>query len=437
MQSVRNSVRAAIARAITWLGRGFAAWLLLFACLACGPADDTEPFPSRLRTPLHGAAVGDGGEARPLDLVEVTRDHETRPALPLAPGTSISFVAGAAGRLSFAAATGPGTEAQDAKPVLSVTRPDEPSSSKLQFEVGHSWTPFAPEFSLRAGEVVTLGLEGDDPVHLAGLATLGPAPDPGPRIPLMLVVMIDTLRSDHTSLAGYAVDTTPNLVRLAADGAQFDRAYTPASWTRPASASLLTSVAPERHRAAGRLDRLAADQRTWAEVARDAGYRTVAISANPNVLPFWGFARGFGRFIDFDARGWVKQRRDAADLFGRAIEIIDEEIISNETPLFLYLHPIDPHHPYDPPTAVAREIYPDFSEKESGRELRPWAKPHDVDSAIRRYDAEIRHVDAEFGRLLDALRSRDLYDEALIIVVADHGEEFFDHGDLYHGRSLY
>jgi len=402
---------------------------VLLVCLGCDVPEDSTPAPWLQRTLLQ--EVVDGGAAAPLDLEATTIGLETRPAMAVAADAPLNLVASASGHLTFAAATGSAGSTQ----TLMVARAAAPASEALRFEVAHAWTAFDGTLALEAGEIVTLWPESGAPIHLSDPMTLGPAP--GPRIPLVLVVMIDTLRADHTSLTGYAVDTTPNLARLAQDGAFFQRAYTPASWTRPSTASLLTSVAPERHRTQDRLDRLGADQWTWSEAARAEGYQTVAISANPNVLPIWGFEQGFGRFIDFDSYGWVKKRRDAADLFRRAGEIIDEEGVGRGVPLFLYLHPIDPHHPYKPPVEVTREIYPDFSDKESGRELRRWAKPRDVRSAIRRYDGEIRHTDAEFGRLLDGLKQRGLYDPALIIVVGDHGEEFFDHGGLYHGRSLY
>ncbi|HKJ24096.1 MAG TPA: sulfatase, partial [Myxococcota bacterium] len=306
------------------------------------------------------------------------------------------------------------------------------SDSEHPIGAGPVWQTFAPG-QVAAGDPVTISVVGPGSVWVGDPAV--EAPRQPAAAPLVIVVLIDTIRADHTSLDGYALPTSPTLQALAADGVGFLRAYSPAPWTRPSVASLLTSLDPDTHRTLRRKDRLADDLLTWPEVARAAGYQTVGITTNPNILVTWGFAQGFGRFIDLGAKAWLRDPRegDAQAVFAEALAAIESEPL----PLFLYLHLLEPHHPYTPPLEAARKVHPDFRAREPGQTLEPGAPEPVVRSAVRRYDGEIRHADDALGAFLAELRRRGLYDEAALVVTGDHGEEFRERGGQYHGHTLY
>ena len=405
----------------------FVGVLALAALLFTGCPHDSSTVS---RSPL--LEVTAEGNTRTAMLVGQEVGGETRPSLELRPGSRLRLRADAAGRVRFATAT-PGEWAAGAEILLSVERgPAGGKGVELRPGAGARWQSFEETLVVAPGDTLTLALKGaEHPVWIAN-PRVEQSVEPS-SVALVVVILIDTLRADHTSLDGYTHATSPHLERLAADGTAFLRAYAPSSWTRPSTASLLTSLGPERHRAIGRFDLLGEEIVTWPEVAQEAGFRTVGISTNPNVLPIWGFAQGFARFVDLDSREWLNRSSRADDVFQSGIELLDEE----QSPVFLYLHVMDPHHPYEPPIEAAQALYPDFSPDEPGARPRKRASAEVIASAVRRYDGEIRSTDAALGRFCDALNERGLYDDAVIVVVGDHGEEFHDHGGLYHSTSLY
>ncbi|MBI1816130.1 MAG: sulfatase [Deltaproteobacteria bacterium] len=294
------------------------------------------------------------------------------------------------------------------------------------------WQTVAVGRGILAGQRLTFSARGEPQGHVL-LADPAIEPEPRQAKPdLAIVVLIDTLRADHTSLLGYHLATTPALEELGHDGITFVDAHTPAPWTRPAVTSLLTSLDPDQHRVVDRVDKLSPEITTWAAVARREGFQTVAISTNPNILPLWGLASGFGRFVDSDSEHWGGNS-DARKVFALAERAIDEA----QLPLFLYLHVNDPHSPYDPPVESARQLFPDYSPNSPGRNPAPTDSDAVIRASIRRYDGEIRHADSAVGRFLEELRHRGLYDDAAIVVVGDHGEEFKEHGGTFHGKTVY
>ncbi len=250
--------------------------------------------------------------------------------------------------------------------------------------------------------------------------------------PLVLLILLDTVRADHLSLFGYGRHTSPGLERLAADSVVFDDFVSDVSWTRGSVATLMTGLAAIDH---GTLSRDAHLDRgvPVAERLGRHGMRSVAFSTNPNVLPFWGFGRGFTRFVDVDSARWTANA-DAARVLARAHEELTH---SRGEPLFLYIHINDAHSPYDPPVADAERLLGSYDPNSPGRNIAETATPAEIAGAIDRYDAEIAHLDAELARFFDELRRDRLYDRALLVVVGDHGEEFLEHGGVYHGHTLF
>jgi choline-sulfatase len=251
---------------------------------------------------------------------------------------------------------------------------------------------------------------------------------PAPRFRNLVVVLIDTLRSDHLPSYGYARNTAPELARLAYQGIQL-QGYAASSWTRPSVATLLTGLDPPHHGAFGRYDRLAAGLPYLPTILQAAGWRTAAVVANGNVGEAFGFARGHAEFVTF-----AKAKPRAAKVIPEAMGLIPRL----GAPFYLYVHLVDPHGPYRPAKAWGSE--------RSGkvRSVRPVSLPKQgLPSAERlqdmrdRYDGEIAEMDPEIGRLMDALDAAGALEDTLVVVTADHGEEFGEHGGVAHGRTLF
>lgn len=252
--------------------------------------------------------------------------------------------------------------------------------------------------------------------------------DNPPDINVVLIV-IDTLRADHLPFYGYEKNTAPFLNELSARSVVFDRAYSASSWTSPATASIHTSLYPFQHgvvtglSATKRLqenvdktivvNRIPDDVVTVAEMLKDAGYQTYAVAANHNIIADEGFAQGFDWFSNLYV--WRKDYPPAELLNERVGEWSD--VISSGGKYFLYVHYNDPHQPY-------HEREPWFAENAGG----------DADDIVTAYDSEIWYADQHIRQLFEMFGWQK---NTLIIITADHGEEFVEHEGRGHGNSLY
>ncbi len=248
----------------------------------------------------------------------------------------------------------------------------------------------------------------------------------------VVVVVIDTLRRDHLATYGYGRQTAPFLDRLARQGAALD-GVSPTSWTKPATASLLTGLHPLRHQAIGRLDGLPAEAETLAERLQRVGYRTLGVSANGWVSQEFGFAQGFDELLLLDSEGSEVVNRRLFPLLDRLAR-----------PYFLYVHYVDPHAPYDPRTAWDGGALPAALRAQgpvSPESLDAYTvkqRPADFMNRVRDlYDGEIRGADRALDRLVGELERRGLMKDTVLVVTSDHGEEFGEHGRMSHGLSLY
>jgi arylsulfatase len=272
------------------------------------------------------------------------------------------------------------------------------------------------------------------------LASCG-APEPS-RPRTVVVVVVDTLRADHLSAYGYERDTSPHLAELAGDGLLFTNCQAQSSWTKPATASLLTGRLPSAHGAEHAISVLEERHVTLAEHLAAAGFRTGGISANGFVVGGgMGFDQGFEHFaerITTEDPGYVR----AGVLVDEALAWIDAQ---GDEPLFLYLHVIDPHAPYLPPPPFDERFcpgHPDTVAGDFGVAAEAGGLPADLGPAdwahLRdQYDGEIAYTDDCVGRLLAGLDERGRGADALVAVVSDHGEEFGEHGGWRHGPGLY
>lgn len=261
--------------------------------------------------------------------------------------------------------------------------------------------------------------------------------DFGAKPKLVVLWVVDTLRADHLGLYGYDRDTSPRLDAFARDAVTFDRAVAQSAWTRPSVTSILTGQLLKRHGVYGKDDALAREATTLAELMHGAGYDTAAFLTNGN-LRHVGLEQGFRTFRHFkeSSTSTFPFHRPAPEVASAGIAWLDDEA---RLPALLYLHVTDPHMPYEPTPEFA-DLWPvddpSVGTLDGYRATINSDEPATQD-LIDLYDAEIRQADAAFGALLDSLQSRDLYDDALIIFTADHGEAFLDHGTWQHGRSLY
>ena len=264
-------------------------------------------------------------------------------------------------------------------------------------------------------------LAGWSLLSLAALLSCTPSP---PTYQNLVLIMIDTLRSDHVSSYGYRRRTTPFLDGLAAEGVQL-QGYSVSSWTKPSIATLLTGLYPQRHQAIGRRDVLAVDLPYLPEILQDSGRTTVAFISNLNAGRKWGFGRGFSEYLQTRPVG----KLDGSRVNRRVLPLLD----ALQPPFALYLHYVDPHDPYRPDALR-------FGEPSAGfvQPRRVEATDEDaIESLINQYDSEILELDGYLRQLFEELLRRELLGDTLVIVTADHGEEFGEHGRLTHGHGLY
>jgi arylsulfatase A-like enzyme len=256
--------------------------------------------------------------------------------------------------------------------------------------------------------------------------------------PLVIVYLVDTLRADHTTPYGYERNTTPELLKFAKDAVVFETGIAHSSWTKPSVASLMTSRLPSRHRAVQLRDPLDSGQVTLAEMLGSRGFASGAVIANSVVYAAdSNFHQGFDVFAGMHGEeGRRSKMVDTRLLIDRALEFLDSR---RGLPRFLYVHTMDPHVPYSPPAPFdtmfePRAVFPDHPGIDPRTDYK---EPRDRERLIAQYDGDIAYGDQEFGRFLDELKRRGIYDDALILFVSDHGEEFLDHGGWLHGRSVF
>ena len=261
------------------------------------------------------------------------------------------------------------------------------------------------------------------------------------RPPNVLLYVVDTLRAAALAAYGNPVVDTPAADALAAEGALFERAYAPSSWTRASLATVLTGLHPRSHGVRGRSGLLAAALETLPERFADAGYATGGIIANPNVGSAFGFDQGWDAYVELYARRDVG-RVTSRELAVRSDVVTDRAIAwldAAPEPFFLFVLPIDPHWPYEPPAGFDRYggAYDGPLRDDLKGALAMKLTPADRARVRSLYDGEVAANDAAFGRLMRHLRDRGLDGRTLVVFTSDHGEEFWEHGRTFHGKALF
>ncbi len=322
-------------------------------------------------------------------------------------------------------------------------------------------------------------------IAIAGLLTMligcSQPKEPIPRTNVLLIT-IDALRADSVSWAGSGFDTTPNLAALAADSVVFDQAITSFPGTTASMPSLMTGLFPnfegieewnkytyhgfnefetpeesERPVLSGNLKMLA-------ETLQERGFRTIGINTNPHLTRHTNFSQGFTDYEDFGAYMKTAQenRQHPLEAAYPPVNVVMAKaapfLRTLETePFFMWVHLMEPHSPYLPPqphTRVSPRSFTDVSDLEINGALyhflhRQWgAKPEHIEHpslgelGITRqelvehlwglYEGEIHFCDAKLGAMIAIMNELGMLDDTLIIITADHGEEFFDHGYVTH-----
>ncbi|MFT7486514.1 MAG: choline-sulfatase, partial [Candidatus Paceibacteria bacterium] len=301
------------------------------------------------------------------------------------------------------------------------------------------------------------------PFTLLGLGALllgaGCSPNADPSRINVLLVVIDTARADKFGCYGHESGLTPRIDELARSGIVFESASAHAPWTLPSTASLLTSLHPPEHGAGGSLHldpsgakppavefhALGSAAVTLAEVFQAHGWRTGAVVNVDFLDRAFGLTQGVD---DLDARAYASnlEVRSASDTTDEALRWIDER---DGQPFFLLAHYFDAHAVYAPPAsfrrAHANPVDQDntnftFGTRAHMMMLRAGKlelEPDLMERAERLYEAELAYIDEQVGRLLTGLEEAGIDDSTLIVLTADHGEEFLDHSGFEHGHTLY
>jgi arylsulfatase A-like enzyme len=302
-----------------------------------------------------------------------------------------------------------------------------------------------------------------------------------PERPNIVLISIDALRADGLGIYGNDPAVSPRIDELARQGIVFQQATSQGSSTVPSVSSFLTSLHPTEVGMVGGEDRVVDDMRvTLAEALQAAGYRTQAYVANGHLVPSRGYAQGFDGYVAPEPGrpyGLDRLRTDtvvaglacrsvpiACDLFEGGYRLMFDRLLVMEDEggrindqaqrfirlhaseqFFLWLHYMEPHAAYRP-----QQAFGDLpASVGAGREalLREWQpsnkttptvlRPDDVSAVLALYDGEIREVDAWVGGIWDEIRAAGLADRTLLVLTADHGDEFGEHGDYGHGHTVY
>ncbi len=279
--------------------------------------------------------------------------------------------------------------------------------------------------------------------------------------PPMLLVVVDTLRADYLSVYNDTSPAqTPHIEAFARDAVVFRNSFAQASWTKPSFATLFTGQYAGVHKTTGKADVLPPEAITLAEVLQEHGYYTQGFPNNRNVFPLYGMDQGFVGYEILEPRfyfgatfsaellsvylglRWVSialrapkvhaehYYRPADDVNRSFLSWLDKNDVPPGVPPFLYLHYMDPHDPY----MCANQQDVGFSTIHMGNNPDPEVYLEGVTDA---YTDEVEYVDRALGEVFSELKARGLYDGMLIVVTADHGEEFYDHRGWYHGPTLY
>jgi len=254
--------------------------------------------------------------------------------------------------------------------------------------------------------------------------------------PNVLLIVADALRADHLGCYGYDRPTSPRIDEFASISLTFEKAMSNSPWTKPSVGSLFTSFYPHEHWAFYWTDSLSDKSLTLAEVFKNSNYATFAFQTNPAITKKHNFKQGFqyyeeivlekGDIITSHFNSWVKKHK--------------------KRPFFAYLHYMDTHVPYNAPQEFSQifglkdntVFTPGGFQTIDVRVLGEIGlSKQDKQNIVSLYDGAVKYFDNNFGKILDNLRKLEILNKTIIILTADHGEEFWEHNGFAHGHTLY
>ncbi|MBW2400166.1 MAG: sulfatase [Deltaproteobacteria bacterium] len=262
----------------------------------------------------------------------------------------------------------------------------------------------------------------------------------------LVLITVDTLRADRIGAYGYQAAKTPVIDSLAGESIRFEHAYSHASLTKPAVASLLTGQLADQHGVYHNQGKLNPEVRTLAEQLSAHGFESAAFIGNYILRRGYGLERGFANYTDEFVSMELKRpipENPAGVLVADALEWVAAQ--APDRRLFLWLHLLEPHGPYTPPDferppRIPGEAALPESRSQSGRNAIPryqWLGHGRLSEYLLRYDAEITDVDRHLGTLMQGLRENGILEDSVVVFTSDHGEAFGE-DDLYcaHGEGL-
>jgi arylsulfatase A-like enzyme len=266
--------------------------------------------------------------------------------------------------------------------------------------------------------------------------------------PNVILIVVDTLRADHLTQYGYERATSRALEDFSQASTLFSAAYSTSSWTQPSVASLFTGLLPSRHGVVKQSTILPAKLDTLAGLLSEAGWQSAGFSGNLFIGEKTGFDRGFEHFVGH--QGKVLVYPDVGLMLEQVASWLDTGRRSRQ-PAFLYFQPMNCHGPYRVPAEHRSDLLGreptdvfDYNDdlmksilKDGDLEARARVTPEYLGSLADQYDTAVRYSMDAVGRLLEMLETAGLYQDSLVIVTSDHGEELFDHGGFGHGYSLF
>ncbi len=259
--------------------------------------------------------------------------------------------------------------------------------------------------------------------------------------PNVILIMVDALRWDHLGYNGYERNITPFIDKLTGKSLVFDNAFSTCTWTCPSVASLMTSRTPFEHGVYNANTAfLSYEFKTLPEYLQQNGFTTMAFSGNPLIAEKYNYGQGFEVFSQFNSKTYA--------------EIITEKFLDKletfrEYRFFAYIHLMEPHMPYKAPyeymsnftdPAKGKNILEKFKKikgKINRRDGNAKMSPEMKKTLIDLYDAEIQYLDYSIKKLISSLKKMNIMDKTAVIFIADHGEEFLEHGSVTHGGDLY
>lgn len=304
-------------------------------------------------------------------------------------------------------------------------------------ELRASLSELRQELDKSPPRTASVRMDNDPP----GFKLTTPLPAGKPGQPDVLLVSIDTLRADHLGTYGYTRDTSPFLDQLAAEGTLFEQAWSPASWTLPSHTTMLSGTLPVHHGAIDDHLTIPPDIPLLQETFQKAGWGTIGAVGTLFVSSRYGFERGFDEYTDFGIQDKAENNLstvDADHVFHNALYFAQQQPAGK--PLFLFTHVYDCHYQYDPPapwnTKFDRgpqwddEVYRNYHAYQ-----KQMISKVQLDHQVAQYDEEIAFVDAMLEELVDTWRASGR--ELIVVVTADHGEEFGERGSWGHAHTLY